>query len=118
MLTEQMKDQLVCDSLAGKRSFLKSGTQGDSIIGSLVTVDLTLAEGDTLLGGIVSLDDLTPASRSHFIGQSVFIVTFCRVHAGKTVLVLDGRYPVSIYRVRDYRTAEPLRKYDLCLQPV
>lgn len=119
MLSEQEKSHWVKGILAGKRIFVKRGKEGSSLIGTLVTVDFDLAQGESLLGGITSLDDLTPPSQYHFLEQSVFLVTDYRVHKEfkeRVVAILDGRYPVSIYRLRNYRTGQPFKVVETELQ--
>lgn len=118
MFIEREKSQWLQGILSGKLKYTKRGQVTDLLVGKVVKVDFGLAEGDTLLGGIVSLDDLMPLSRKHFEEQEAFIITDHRTVKGYTVVILDSRYPVSLYRLRDYLTNEPLALIQLNLQLV
>lgn len=99
------KKAWVEDIRTGKRQYTKKGMEGNPLIGRLVTVDFHRPfDHPDLLGGIASIDGVPADSKDHFIRQKFFIITRTQSAGHASYAVLDGVYPISIYRLRDERT--------------
>lgn len=87
------------------KQFTKRGMIGNNLIGRLVTVDFHRPfEQKNLLSGIASIEEVPEDSKNHFMAQKFFIITRIHKEGYASYAVLDGLYPVSLYRLRDERT--------------
>lgn len=112
MFNVAQKSEWVHNIIKNKKKFTKKGMESNPYIGKLVKIDWYIENDEGIMGGVNSLATIPEEHKNWFYEQGAYIVTDVMNWGLSSVVTLDHRIQVSIFRVYDIKTNKYLQVFE------
>lgn len=112
MFNVAQKSEWVHNIMNNKKKFTKKGMESNPYIGKLVKIDWYIENDEGMMGGVNSVEAIPAEHKNWFYKQGAYIVTDVMNWGLSSVVTLDHRIQVSVFRVYDIKTNKYLQVFE------